>query len=287
MKYIISISVVFVIYGIVIKEVDSGRCSRYEYIIKTLIIIGLYIICFIMLFIHFAYFNISYFVFLFLFAIPVIMFLSLKYTIQRFYDLDLSGWYILLKLIPIFSILVTLYLYCKKGNREINEYDKAIDYKKLFKDRHCINIHDRFFIADNEMYQYERYLNKYTINISKYGKETFFSEYLRKNYLINETNINKTIEITDIEFKELIKDLDLIIIYNSFYININNFDIFIRKEDFKYTIILDKNINEVSKELLETFIFPGTFYEDNRYIYYCGINKSDLLMWAKKCLAKP
>jgi len=281
MKYIIGILVVLVIYGIVIKEVDSGRCSRYEYIIKTLIIIGLYIICFIMLSIHFAYFNISYFAFLFLFSIPVIMFLSLKYTIQRFYDLGLSGWYILLKLIPIFSILVTFYLYCKKGNREINEYDRAIDYKKLFKDRNCINIHDRFFIVDNEAYQYERYLNKYIISISRYGNETFFSEYLQKNYRINETNINKTIEITDVEFRRLIKDLDLLIISNSFYININKLEIFIRKEDFKYTIILDKNINEVSKESLEIFDFPGSFYEDNGYIYYSKIDKSDLLMWVK------
>jgi len=281
MKYIIGILVVLVIYGIVIKEVNSGRCFRFEYIIKTLIIIGLYIICFIMLSVHFTYFNISYFVFLFLFSIPVIMFLSLKYTIQRFYDLDLSGWYILLKLIPIFSILVTFYLYCKKGNREINEYDKAIDYRKLFKDRHCINIHDRFFIVDNEVYQYERYLKKYIINISKYGNETFFSEYLQKNYQINETNINKTIEITDVEFKSLIKDLGLIIISNSFYININKFEIFIRKEDFKFTIIFDKNTNEVSKELLETFNFPGSFYEDNGYIYYSKIDKNDLLMWVK------
>ena len=244
-------------------------------------IIGLYIICIVMLVIHFTFFNISYFVFLFLFSIPVIMYLSLKYTIQRFHDLDLSGWYILLKLIPVFSILVTFYLYCKKGNREINEYDTAIDYKKLFKDRHCINIHDKFFIVDNEAYQYERYLNKYTINISKYGSETLFSAYLQKNYRINEININKKIEITDVEFSNLIKDLDLIIIRNSFYIDLINLEIFIRKEDFKYTIILDKNINEVSKESLEASAFPGAFYEDNRYIYYSKIDRNDLLMWVK------
>jgi uncharacterized membrane protein YhaH (DUF805 family) len=279
MEYIISIPFILIIYGIVIKSVDSGRCFRYEFIIKTLIIIGLYIICILMLLISF--FNISYFAFLFFLSIPVLMYLSLKYTIQRFYDLDLSGWYILLKLIPVFSLLVTFYLYCKKGNREINEYDTAIDYKKLFKDRRFINIHDKFFIVDNEVYQYERYLNKYTINISKYGNETFFSAYLQKNYRINETNINKKIEITDVEFGNLIKDLDLIIIRDSFYIDLINFEIFIRKEDFKYTIILDKNINEVSKESLEASSFPGEFYEDDRYIYYSKIDKKDLLAWAK------
>lgn len=281
MEYFLGLLVTFAIYGIVIKKVDSGRCFRYEFIIKTLIIFGLYIICFIVIFIHFTYFNISFFVFLFLFSIPVIMYLSLKYTIQRLYDLDLSGWYILLKLIPVFSIFVTFYLYFKKGNREINGYDKAIEYKKLFQDRHYINIHDNLFIVDNEAHRYERYLNKYTIDISKYGNETFFTEYLQKNYRINETNTNRTVEITDVEFRNVIRDLNLIIISDSFYININKFEIFIRKEDFKYTIIIDKNINELSKETLDTLGFPGSFYEDEKYIYYSKIKKNDLLTWIR------
>jgi uncharacterized membrane protein YhaH (DUF805 family) len=281
MEYFAGIAITLLIYGIVIKKVDSGRCFRYEFIIKTLIIIGLYIISFIMLFIHFGLFNISFFVFLFLFSIPVLMFLSLKYTIQRFYDLDLSGWYILLKLIPVFSLFVTFYLYYRKGKPAINEYDKAIDYTKLFKDRRYINIYDNFFIVDNELYQYERYLKTYTINISKYENETFFSEYLKKNYRINETDRNKTVEMTAVEFTNIIKDLNFVIISNSFYLNINNLKIFIRKENFKYTIILDRNINEISKELQETFNFPGSFCEDERYIYYGKIDKSDLLMWVK------
>jgi len=281
MEYFVGILITLVIYGVVIRKVDSGRCFRYEFIIKTLIIIGLYIISIIMLFVHFYLFNISFFVFLFLFSIPALMFLSLKYTIQRFYDLGLSGWYILLKLIPVFSLFVTFYLYGKKGNPAINEYDNAINYTKLFNDRRCINIYDNFFIIDNEEYQYERYLNTYTINISKYGKETFFSEYLKKNYKINETDRNKTVEITNIEFTNIINNLNLIIINNSFYININKLEIFIRKEDFKYTIILDRNINETSKELLDTLGFPGSFYEDERYIYYGRINKNDLLTWIK------
>jgi hypothetical protein len=209
------------------------------------------------------------------------MFLSLKYTIQRFYDLGLSGWYILLKLIPIVSIFITFYLYFKKGNREINEYDKAINYKKLIKDRHYIDIHDKFFIINKEMYRYERYLNKYTINVSKYGNKDFFAEYLQKNYRINETNINRTIEITDGEFKRLIKDMNLIIIINSFYIRINRFKTFIRKENFKYTVIIDKNINVISEELLNALGFPGSLYEDDKYIYYSKINKKELLMWVK------
>jgi hypothetical protein len=93
------------------------------------------------------------------------MFLSLKYTIQRFYDLGLSGWYILLKLIPIFSILVTIYLYFKKGNREINMYDKAINYKKLYKDRHFIDIYEDRFIVDDEEYIFEKYLDNYIIDL--------------------------------------------------------------------------------------------------------------------------
>jgi hypothetical protein len=207
------------------------------------------------------------------------MFLSLKYTIQRLYDLNLDGWYILLKLIPLFSIAVTIYLFLKKGEGGINDYDKAIDYKKYFQNKHFINIYDKIFIIDDEEYQYERYLDNYTIKISKLGKENFFTGYLYNNCPIREDHLYKMAELTKDEFKKMIEALDLVIIYDSFYITINGYKIFIRKEDFKYTIILDKNINEVSKEDVEKLNFPGLFYEDEDYICYNKIDKEHLFMW--------
>jgi uncharacterized membrane protein YhaH (DUF805 family) len=279
MEYLSGIIITIIIYGAVIKRVDSGRCFQYEYIVKTLIIIGLYIICFALIFIHFFYFSINAFILLCFFAFPVLMYKSLKYTIQRFYDLDLSGLYILLKLLPIFSIFLTFYLYFKKGNCGINGYDKAINYKKIFKHMRFIDIYDKIFFIDNEEYQYERYLGKYTIKLSKYGDTNFFIEYLSKNYQVNDTDISKTVEIASDEFNDMIKDLNLTVIEKSFYINILEFKIFIRKENFKYTIILDKNINKISKELFEKFDFPGSFFEDDDYVYYRRLYKEDILKW--------
>jgi uncharacterized membrane protein YhaH (DUF805 family) len=277
MQYFVGIIILLVFYGIIINKVDSGRCFRYEYIIKTVTIIGLEIICFLL----FAIKVWPILTFICFISIIVLMFFSLKFTIQRFYDLNLSGWYILLKLIPIFSIFVTLYLYFKKGNCGINIYDKAIDYKKLFENKHCIDIYKDKFIIENEIYQYEIYLNKYSIKLSKYGEDNFFKEFILKNYQAKEDRIYKVIEFPKNELNKVINTLGLIVIKHSFYLQIKDFEMFIRKEDFKYTIILNKANNKVSKELFDFFNFPGSFYEDESYIYYNKIDKKDLIVWVK------
>ena len=279
MEYIFGIIVTLLIYGIIIKKVDSGRCFQYEFIVKTLIIIALYVICFVVLFIHFNYFSISAFIMLFIISIPVLMYKSLKYTIQRFYDLGLNGWYILLKLIPILSILVTIYLYFKKGNSKINEYDEAINYKKIFKEKRIIDIYDNIFFIDNYEYHYEKYMGKYIIKISYNDENNFFTEYLINKFNIVKNNIHKTIEITNDEFINTIKSLKLIIVDKSFYINLKELKIFIRKENFKYTIILEKYENNISKELFEAFNFIGSYFEDDEYIYFNKITKEELIKW--------
>jgi uncharacterized membrane protein YhaH (DUF805 family) len=276
-QYIVGIIIILAFYGIIINKVDSGRCFRYEYIIKTLIIIGIEIICLSLFFINvWPVLRIIGFI-----LILAAMYFSLKFTIQRFYDLDISGWYILLKLIPIVSIFVTFYLYLKKGKPEINVYDKAIDYKKLFTDRHCIDIYKDKFIIGNETYQYELYMGNYSIKISKYSGDDFFKEYLLNNYQYKKESVYNVIELSKDEFEKIIKTLNLIVINNSFFLQINNFEVFIRKENFRYTIILDKGNNEVSKVLFDFFDFSGSFYEDEKNIYYNRIDKQDLLKWVK------
>lgn len=283
-QYFIGILIILAIYGIVISRVDSGRCFRYEYIIKTIIISGIYILWFgIGIFIiHFRVFLIPQFFFMLnILVLPIIVFHDLKYTIQRFYDLNLSGWYILLKLIPILYIFVTLYLFIKKGNRQLNDYDKAINYKKLFKNRHCINISEKTLVFDEEEYQYECYMDRITIKISKYKKDNVFTEYLFTNYQVKETGIYKEIEFPKEELNIIISALNLVVISNSFYVKIKDYEVFIRKEDFRYTIVLEKDENKLTKELYDTFDFPGTYYEDEQYIYYNKIYKGDLQLWAK------
>jgi hypothetical protein len=242
-----------------------------------LIIIGIEIVCFSLFFIN------AWPVLRMIGSILILasMSFSLKFTIQRFYDLNLSGWYILLKLIPIFSVLVTFYLYLKKGNPEINAYDKAIDYRKLFKNKRCIDIYKDKFIVGNEIYQYELYMGNYSIKISKYGTNDFFKEYLLNNYQCKEENIYRIIELSKDELNKIIKILGLAAIKSSFFLEINNFEVFMRKENFKYTIILDKENNEVSKALFDFFDFPGSFFEDEKYIYYNRIDKQDLERWVK------
>lgn len=274
-QYIVGIVITLIIFGIVINKVNSGRCFRYEYIIKTLIILGIAITCILVIIIDSRFILFTFVIYF------VLMYLYLKYTIQRFYDLDLSGWYIVLTLIPVIGLFVTLYLYFKKGNCEINAYDKAIDYRKLFDNKHCIDIYDNLLIVDNEEYQYERHLNNYIVRISNYKEDNFFTEYLQKNFSVKEDQIRKTVEITKDEFQKIIENLELIVINNSFYMNIGGFRIFIRKEDFKHTLILDKQHNKITKELFDTFDFPGAFYEDEKYVYYRKINKQDLLKWVK------
>jgi hypothetical protein len=222
----------------------------------------------------------------FILSIPVMFIYSARITLQRYHDLDMSGWYIFfLSYVPIVSAFVPFFLFFKKGDCGINEYDEAINYQKLFNDKHCIDIYDNKFFISNEEYQYERYLNKYKIRISNYGQENFFTEYLLKNYPSKEEQIHRTvgithkaIEISEEEFNNLIKQMNFIVIKNSFYIELKEVEIFIRKEDFKYTIILDKNI---SKDTLDALNFPGLFFEDEKHIYYKKINKNNLLMWVK------
>jgi hypothetical protein len=218
---------------------------------------------------------------IFFISVMILMFFNLKFTIQRFYDLNLSGWYILLKLIPIFSIFVNLYLYFKKGNREINDYDKAVNYRKLFKPRHCIDVYKDKFIIDGEIYQYELYLGIYSIKLSEYGQNNFFKEYLLNNYQYEKNNIYKIIKCTENELTKIINVLGLIVINDSFYLQLNNHEIFIRKENFKYTIILNKERNTISKALFDFFDFPGLFFEDEVNIYYNGIYKENLVAWVK------
>jgi uncharacterized membrane protein YhaH (DUF805 family) len=282
-NYLVNLGILLVIYVLIINKVDSGRCFRYEYIIKTLIVMGMEIFVFILIILlQNIYPGITFFGTV---VIMVLVFYNLKFTIQRFYDLNLSGWYILLKLIPIFSIFVTFYLYFKKGNREINDYDKAINYKKIFKHKCCIDIHKQKIIIGNEIYQCDTYLDKYNIKISNYGQKNIFSEYILEKYPVKDDgiykNIYKTVEIPCDELSKIIDILGLVVIYDAFCVKIKGFEVFIRKEDFKYTIILNKEHNKISKELFDTFDFPGAFSEDQKYIYYNRIYKDQLLMWVK------
>jgi uncharacterized membrane protein YhaH (DUF805 family) len=278
-----------VIYCFVIYNTKSGRCFRYEYIIKVLIIIFLSIFCIgigaiisppLPPSVHTSLQGSSSEI-LILLLMFFLLYYYWKITIKRLYDLNLSKWFILLAIIPTINILLTLYLFVKKGNCEINKYDKAIDYKKIIKDKHFIDIHESHFLVNGEENKYELNSDKYIIKIPKKQKENIFTDYLLINYLVKETQTDKTVEISNDELKNIIINLGLIEIINSFYIKIKKLEIFVRNENFKYTIIVNKNNIDYSKELLEKFDFPGSYFEDKKYIYYDKIDNNNLVKWVK------
>lgn len=260
------------------------RCFRYEYLIKTLLIFGGFILN--MLYFGFIYHHFPLFSIFFFVSIPILFIYYIRITIQRCHDLGLSGAFAFIRA-PIVSEFILFNLFFKKGDRGINEYDEAINYKKYLNRKHCIDIYDKMFIINNEEYNYERYMKKYSIRVSGYEKRDVFIEYLIKNYPSKEERIHrtgnlfKTIEIAEDEFNDLIGKMDFIIIKNSIYVKIKDFEVFIRRENFKYTIILDKNINNISKESLCMLKIPGQYFEDEEYIIYNKINKDELLIWIK------
>jgi uncharacterized membrane protein YhaH (DUF805 family) len=124
------------------------RCFRYEYVIRTIIITCIFIL------------NILYFVFLYsklpflslfsLLSFPVLIVYNVIITIQRGHDLGFSGQEVFfLRQIPIVDRFAP-YLLLKEGDCGINEYDEAINYKKLFNARHCIDIYDNMFIKNKK-----------------------------------------------------------------------------------------------------------------------------------------
>ena len=68
------------------------------------------------------------------------------------------------------------------------------------------------------------------------------------------------------------------------YIQINGYITFIRKEDFKYTVIVDRVKNEVSEGLFKTFAGLGKYKEDNKFFYYLKVPEELLLDWVKSII---
>ena len=83
------------------------------------------------------------------------------------------------------------------------------------------------------------------------------------------------------ELPKIIDALGLLTIYDSFFLQLKGLKLCIRKENFHYTIIIDKTNTEISKESCALFHFPGLFGEDEEYIYYTRIPREALAGWTK------
>ena len=275
MELIIGIIPTLLFYGIVYFRV-KGRCSRYEYIIKNSISLGVLILS----------------LFLFALLIPVISFLMffvmlasiyyyIRLTIRRLYDLAMPGFYIFFTLIPIVGIILTIMLFIRKSSIDLNEYDEAINYRKIIKGKHFLNICKNKIYFDDIEFNMEHYLGKYTIKISKYIENNIFSEYLLHNYSSEKENIYELVSIKDSDFLKIIKKLDLVLLYEFQYIKLKEYIMFIRYYNFGYSIIINKEEHKLTKNMIDTFDFPGAYSENDKYIYYNNITKEEIMIWIK------
>ena len=71
------------------------------------------------------------------------------------------------------------------------------------------------------------------------------------------------------------------------YVLIDDLKIFIRRENFKYTIIIEKNSIETFKEKIKKLNIPNNYFyefEDEKYMYYNKISKRELSLWVKNVI---
>ena len=281
---------VLIFYGIVIAR-TKGRCSRGEYLIKGLLsfaALSLGIVIFVALQ-PFAFF-IPFFP-LFSFTMMIVVWVAAyfysKYTIQRLYDLGMSWYFLLLTLVPVAGLVLTILLFAKKAGVAPNEYDAPIKYRSICKGKDLLDIHEDKLFFNSVEFRTEYHLGKYNIRLSSYAEKNRFAEYLlanypsREDYIARREFVHNLVVLSGNDLLETIKTLDLIVMYESRYIKIMGYKLFIRSYNFGYDIIINKEDHQATKEMIDAFDFPGSYSEDENYIYYRKVPKEKLKTWVK------
>jgi hypothetical protein len=216
------------------------------------------------------------------FAVLGVGYRFLQTVIRRFYDLNMSGWHVLTTAIPLYSLYVIVSLCFKEGDIGINEYDEPIKYKKLLKNNEFIDIFkDRMFV-DNEEFIYELYLDGMTIYLSDYSdKRNILVKYLLEHCGYRQEAHRKIFEMKSDKFAEIVKELNLITLRESFYIVLKNIEIFIRKEDYKYTVIMISDDTKKIPNDIKALEAGSEKTRNETYLCYKKIEKDALLRWLK------
>ena len=281
------IAPVLVFYGIVIAR-TKGRCSRGEYLVKGLTAFALLCVTAIIFVASLPFMVFAPFLpFAMMLAVWTAAYLYSKYTIQRLYDLGMAWHFLLLTLLPVAGLIMTILLLVKKSNIEPGEHDVPIKYSKICKGKNTLDIHDTKMVFNNSEFRTEYYLGKYKIKISNYAEKNIFTDYLFANFPSQEECISRgefvynVVELTGNDLLELIKKLELILLYESRYIKIMGYKLFIRYYNFGYDIIINKEDHQLTKDMIDAFDFPGSYSEDENYIYYHKVPKEKLKAWVK------
>ncbi len=252
LNFFLSLIVIVVIYGIVIN-CTVGRITRKTHVLSKLRYIAFYLL---LLFLGFICSKLHIYFLLpivILFA-PYVCYKYLQLSIKRLHDLDYSGSYLLLTLIPIISLYYTYLLFFMPSNNELNQYDCSIDYSKFLKSS---DIYQTFGLVYNTDNGYV--INSQSFTVTQNNSEIIFKcskteleeqsslkDYLFSKFTLIESNVYNdnyfyNIKLGTNGIKQIINDLNALYIENSKLI-INDVSVFIRDEDFKYGLLFSNKV---------------------------------------------
>lgn len=261
---IISISVYLLVTALVIHS-THGRISRERYWKIEIIMIGgfasywfftIFILSFFLHnFSHITFFYLMHVLQTLLFVIGIIgsfifMYKYWQLQILRLHDLNKSGWYCLLNLIPFYNIYDFFVMNIKKRSIMLNEFDETIDYfsffekNKLLQDKKLITKDGVDFYVNGIKFEYKNFNGHVQYEVSKMSLENdkTLEEYCMKNLQQTENAPGYAGEYRISFFDEgnlfemLKNDLHGIVIDDGF-ITINEVPFFVRENYLQYEIV--------------------------------------------------
>lgn len=261
---IISISVYLLVTALVIHS-THGRISRERYWKIEIIMIGgfafyWFFTIFIMAFFlhnfsHTTFFYLMHVLQTLLFVIGIIgsfifMYKYWQLQILRLHDLNKSGWYCLLNLIPFYNIYDFFVMNIKKRSIMLNEFDETIDYfsffekNKLLQNKKLITKDGVDFYVNGIKFEYKNFNGHVQYEVSKMSLENdkTLEEYCMKNLQQTENAPGYAGEyrISFLDegnlFEKLKNDLHGIVIDDGF-ITINEVPFFVRENYLQYEIV--------------------------------------------------
>ena len=265
---IISISVYLLVTAIVVHS-THGRISRKRYwkieIIMILSFASYWLFTmFILAFLRRNFFHThKIFYGLHIFAVSICIIGSIgslvfifhywQLQILRLHDLNKSGWYCLLDLIPFYNIFDFFVMNIKKRSIMLNEFDETIDYSDFFKknkllqDKVLITMEGVDFYANGIKFEYKNFNGHVQYEVSKMSLENdkTLEEYCMKNLQQTENAPGYAGEYR-ISFldegnllEQLKRDLHGIVISDGF-ITLNDLQVFVRDNYLQYEIVYEK-----------------------------------------------
>lgn len=261
---IISIAIYLLVTALVIHS-THGRISRERYWKIEIIMIGgfasywfftIFILSFFLHnFSHTTFFYLMHVLQTLLFVIGIIgsfifMYKYWQLQILRLHDLNKSGWYCLLNLIPFYNIYDFFVMNIKKRSIMLNEFDETIDYfsffekNKLLQDKKLITKDGVDFYVSGIKFEYKNFNGHVQYEVSKMSLENdkTLEEYCMKNLQQTENAPGYAGEyrISFLDegnlFEKLKNDLHGIVIDDGF-ITINEVPFFVRENYLQYEIV--------------------------------------------------